>query len=235
MRPRGRTRRAALSSSSVSPKTPGNRPIAAETVELVPPRLETPRPSDVVGSYGAEAVAWIAHYLGDELRPWQRYALERALEHREDGSLRWRRVILTVSRQSGKSVAARGLCGWRVGAADIFGEPQEVLHIANIRGTAMRIWLPAARRLGKLAWRDCPARQRTRGHLSWRTVRRGGLAASNLDGGVGSCVCLAFVDEAWRIKRDVVDGSIAPTMLERASPQLVLCSTAGDGGSTLVA
>jgi hypothetical protein len=42
------------------------------------------------------------------------------------------------------------------------------------------------------------------------------------------------VDEAWRVSREVVDGSIAPTMLERRSPQLVLVSTAGDGGSTLL-
>jgi hypothetical protein len=60
------------------------------------------------------------------------------------------------------------------------------------------------------------------------------LAASNLDGGVGSSVSLAFVDEAWRVSREVVDGSIAPTMLERRSPQLVLVSTAGDGGSKLL-
>jgi hypothetical protein len=36
------------------------------------------------------------------------------------------------------------------------------------------------------------------------------------------------------VSRDVVDSSIAPTMLERASPQLILVSTAGDGGSTLL-
>ena len=51
---------------------------------------------------------------------------------------------------------------------------------------------------------------------------------------MGSSVSLAFVDEAWRVAREVVDGSIAPTMLERRSPQLVLVSTAGDGGSTLL-
>jgi len=218
---------------SRSPISPGNAPKLAELVELVPPRLETPRPADVVGSYGPEACGWITDYLGDELRPWQRYALERILEHRADGSLRWRRVILTVSRQSGKSVLSRGLCGWRVGAADLFGEPQEVLHVANLRATAARIWTPAARRLEESAGAVV---RRANGQeaieladsSAWR------LAASTLDGGVGSSVSLAFVDEAWRVSRDVVDGSIAPTMLERASPQLVLVSTAGDGGSALL-
>jgi hypothetical protein len=202
-------------------------------VELVAPRLETPRPSDVVGSYGSEAAGWIGRYLHDELRPWQRYALERILEHRADGSLRWRRVILTVSRQSGKSVLSRGLCGWRVGAADLFGEPQEVLHVANLRSTAARIWAPAARLLESQIGANV---RRANGQeavelgdgSAWR------LAASTLDGGVGSSVSLAFVDEAWRVSREVVDGSIAPTMLERSSPQLILVSTAGDGGSRLL-
>jgi hypothetical protein len=213
--------------------SPDNGRSAAESVELVPPRLETPRPSDVVGSYGAEAAGWIRAYLTAELRPWQRYALERVLEHRADGSLRWRRVILTVSRQSGKSVFARGACAWRVGAADVFGEPQEVLHIANLRATAHRIWLAAARQLETSIGATV---RRSNGQeaielldgSAWR------LAASTLDGGVGSSVSMAFVDEAWRIGREVVDGAIAPTMLERVSPQLILVSTAGDGGSLLL-
>jgi hypothetical protein len=228
MKRRTKTRRQSPSSLSL-----GNPRFAGVSVELVPPRLETARPGDVVGSYGAEAAGWIARYLGDELRPWQRYALERLLEHREDGSLRWRRAVLTVSRQSGKSVLSRGLCGWRVGAADLFGEPQEILHVANLRATAQLIWTPAARRLeetlGAVVRRSNGQEAIQLGDGSaWR------LAASNLDGGIGSSVSLAFVDEAWRVPREVVDGSIAPTMLERRSPQMILVSTAGDGGSTLL-
>ena len=199
----------------------------------MPPRLETPRPADVTGSYGAEAAGWITRYLRDELRPWQRYALERILEHRADGSLRWRRVILTVSRQSGKSVLSRGLCGWRVGAADLFGEPQEILHVANLRATAQRIWMPAARTLEETLGAHV-RRSNGQEFIGLQDGSRWELAASTLDGGVGGSYGLAFIDEAWRIARDVVDGSIAPTQLERASPQLVLVSTAGDGGSTLL-
>jgi hypothetical protein len=213
--------------------SPRNSRIATDSVELVAPRLETPRPSDVVGSYGAEAAGWIARYLRDELRPWQRYALERVLEHREDGSLRWRRVILTVSRQSGKSILSRGLCGWRVGAADLFGEPQHVLHVANLRATAQKIWTPAARTLEE-SLGAIVRRSNGQEAIELADGSRWELAASNLDGGVGGSYSEAFVDEAWRVSRDVVDGSIAPTMLERSSPQLILVSTAGDGGSLLL-
>ena len=87
---------------------------------------------------------------------------------------------------------------------------------------------------GERRRRARPARERAGGDRARATGRAWRLAASNLDGGVGSSVSLAFVDEAWRVSRDVVDGSIAPTMLERRSPQLILVSTAGDGGSTLL-
>ena len=63
---------------------------------------------------------------------------------------------------------------------------------------------------------------------SWR------LAASTLDGGVGSSNSLAFVDEAWNVDERAVDGSLAPTLAERESSQLVLVSTAGDGRSALL-
>jgi phage terminase large subunit-like protein len=207
--------------------------ISPEAIELVPPRFETPRPSDVGSSYGAEATAWVREYLGLELYPWQRYALERILERRDDGSLRWRRVILTVARQSGKSVLSRGLCSWRLGAADLFGGPQDVLSIANVRETARRHWQLAA---GPLSAAIGANVRRSNGQesldlldgSSWK------VAAATLDGGVGSSLHLAFVDEGWRISRQVVDGSLAPTMLATESPQLILVSTAGDGGSELL-
>ena len=219
--------------SRIPPLSIGMVGKGGDSVELVPPRLETRRPSDVTGSYGAEACEWIRVYLRDDLRPWQRHALERILEHREDGSLRWRRVILTVSRQSGKSILSRGLCGWRVCSGRRFGEPQEVLHVANVRDTAKRIWAPAADRLER-AIRAHVRRSNGQEALELRDGSAWRLAASTLDGGVGSSVSLAFVDEAWRVSRNVIDGSIAPTMLERRSPQLVLVSTAGDGGSKLL-
>jgi hypothetical protein len=115
----------------------------------------------------------------------------------------------------------------------LFGEPQEVLHVANLRSTAARIWTPASRTLEETLGVTV---RRSNGQEAIELVDGSAwrLAASTLDGGVGSSVSLAFVDEAWRVSRDVVDGSIAPTMLERHSPQMILVSTAGDGGSTLL-
>ena len=187
----------------------------------------------MTGSHGSEAAAWIREYLGLELYLWQRYALERILERRGDGSLRWRRVILTVARQSGKSVLSRGLCSWRLGASDVFGEAQAVLSIANVRETARRHWQAAAAELERSIGANV---RRSNGQealelgdgSTWK------VAAATLDGGVGSSLSLAFVDEGWRIAADVVQQSLEPTMIATAEPQLILVSTAGDGGSELL-
>lgn len=111
--------------------------------------------------------------------------------------------------------------------------PQSILHVANLRTTAANIWKPAARALEESAGAVV---RRSNGQEAIELADGGTwrLAASTLDAGVGDSNDLVLGDEAWRLSRDVVDGSIAPTLIERASSQLLLVSTAGDGGSTLL-
>jgi phage terminase large subunit-like protein len=179
------------------------------------------------------------------LRPWQRYVLDRALEVREDGELRWSTVVLSVARQQGKSVLLRGVAWWRMHAADRFGEAQTVLHVANRANTAREAWEPAAR-LAEVLWpADKGARYRSTDALEIRyTAGRESLRipngsrwlvqAANQNAGVGFSVSAAIVDEAWNVKRDVVEVAISPTMSARNQPQLWLVSTAGDSGSDLL-
>jgi hypothetical protein len=203
------------------------------------PRIATPVPSDVTGSYGELAEEWIAVHLGDRLRPWQRYVLERALEHRQDGSLRWEQVLLTVSRQQGKTILERGLCGWRASSAELFGEPQKVLTVANLKETALLPWRHVARRCHE--WSAVPRYQVGAERIEWPALDYGEPAgvwlvqAANRNAGVGHSCGLIVVDEAWSVERAIVEGSLAPSQLERIAPQLWLISTAGDGGSELFA
>ncbi len=201
---------------------------------FVYPRLETGRPAAVRGSYGGQAQEWLRDVFGLELRGWQAYALDRALEHDADGALIWSTVICTVGRQSGKSVLSRALCMWRMHHADLFGEPQTILAVANKRSTAIEVMRPAALwavdKYGKKAARwgnenagiEIPSGDRWLVH------------AANESAGVGYSVSMVFVDEAWKVKREVVDDALAPTMAERTWPQLYLVSTAGDSTSDLM-
>ena len=81
---------------------------------------------------------------GNRLRPWQEYVLGRALEVREDGSLRWPTVIVTVARQQGKSWLLRGLGWWRLHQSARFGQQETILHVANKSAVAAEAWRPAA-------------------------------------------------------------------------------------------
>ena len=215
---------------------------------FVLPRLETPA-SRVAGSWGPEVADLIdgSGVLGEgnALRPWQRYVLDRALEVTDAGELRWPTVVLTVARQQGKSWLLRGLGYWRMHAADRFGEPQTVLHVANKSATAREAWEPAARLLEELhghrvatRWGDPDAIEilRTAGRESLRLHdgSRWLVQAANQNAGVGFSVSTAIVDEAWNVKRDVVEVAISPTMSARNQPQLWLVSTAGDSASDLL-
>lgn len=198
------------------------------------PRLETSPHSALRGSYGKDAAEWVESHYGMTLRPWQRYALDRALEHDADGELLWPTVIITVGRQSGKSWLSRALCLWRLHRADLFGETQTILHVANRRQTAMEVMRPAGlwavNKYGKKAvkWGNMESGIEIPSGDRWL------IHAANESAGVGYSVSLAFIDEAWKVKRDVVDDAIAPTMAERIQPQLYLVSTAGDSTSDLM-
>ncbi len=213
-----------------------NAPVTAQTSPsgYVLPRLETRAPGRVLGSYGEGAAEWLRDVYGMELRGWQRHALDRALEYDHEGDLVWPTVIITVGRQSGKSYLARAVCMWRLHHADLFGETQTIMHVANKRSTAMEVLRPAGlwavERYGKKAARwgnenagiELPSGDRWLVH------------AANDSAGVGYSVSMLFVDEAWKIKEEVVTASLAPTMAERAQGQMWLVSTAGDSTSDLM-
>jgi hypothetical protein len=118
--------------------------------------------------------------------------------------------------------------------AELFGETQTILHVANRRQTAMEVMRPAGlwatNRYGKrsVKWGNMESGIEIPSGDRWL------IHAANESAGVGYSVSMAFVDEAWKVRRDVVDDAIAPTMAERIQPQLYLVSTAGDSTSDLM-
>ena len=201
---------------------------------FVLPRLETARPASVVGSYGEAAREWLKDVYGLTLRGWQAYAIDRALEHDEHGVLVWPLVVLSVGRQSGKSVLSRGICMWRLHHAELFGETQTILHVANTVSTALEVMSPAGlwavEKYGKKAarWGNTAPQVQLPSGDRWL------VRAANHSAGVGYSISMAFMDEAWRIEDRVWEDAISPTLSERNSPQGWMVSTAGDSTSTLM-
>jgi hypothetical protein len=203
---------------------------------FVLPRLETGPQRRTTETHGPAARIWLSTVYGLQLRGWQAYALDRALEYYPDtGELCWPTVVLTVARQSGKSVLSRAICMWRLHHADLFGEPQTILHVANKRSTAMEVMRPAGiwavEKYGKQAarWGN------ERAGIELPSGDRWLIHAANDSAGVGFSINMAFLDEAWSIPSQVFMGAIAPTMAERLNPQAFLVSTAGDSSSDLMA
>ncbi|WP_439593900.1 hypothetical protein [Microbacterium sp.] len=78
------------------------------------PRICTPPLRDLTPetSLGFEVIEFAREILGITLYPWQRALLIRGLELREDGSYRFRRIIVLVARQQGKTTLASVLAAW---------------------------------------------------------------------------------------------------------------------------
>lgn len=201
---------------------------------FVLPRLQTATHPRRCGTWGPDARTWIANVYGMQLRGWQAYALDRALEVDDSGALLWSKVIITVGRQSGKSWLARGLCMWRLHHAHLFGEEQTVLHVANKRETAMEVMRPAGLWATEQYGKQAAKWGNTLAGIVLPTGDRWLIHAANESAGVGYSVSMVFVDEAWKVKREVIDSSIAPTMAERLNPQMYLVSTSGDASSDLM-
>jgi len=174
--------------------------------------------------------------FGMVLRPWQAYAVNRALEHDANGDLVWSIVVLTVARQSGKSWIARGVNSWRaMEGPELFGEPQLVLHVANRISTAFEVMMPAGIWAEQQFGRGAFIKGNMRPGITYPNGSRWLVQAANLLAGVGYSVSQAFVDEAAQVGRDVFETAIRPTMAERSNPQTWLVSTAGSKESELMA
>ena len=158
-----------------------------------------------------------------KLQWWQRLSMVRTLEHREDGSLCWRKEINSAPRRSGKSVKIKVHACWRLEHGQVlFGEVQTAIHT----GSDMAI----CREIQRGAWRWAEGR-------AWTVTRGNGKEAIETptedrwlvraqDAVYGYDVCLGMVDEAWDVKPDTLSEGLEPAALERSSPQILITSTA---------
>lgn len=90
-------------------------------------------------SLGFEVVDYAREVLHVELRPWQKWLLIHALELNEDGSYRFKKVIVLVARQNGKTMLASVLSSWWL-FVDSQRHPERVPPVKfKIVGTAQNL------------------------------------------------------------------------------------------------
>lgn len=205
--------------------------------DLAEPRFATPR-NLFRPTLGAE-VNETAAQLGKPLSRWQRFVADTAYELNTSGDLQYRKVVLSVGRQQGKSYLSlcrhldRALNGYYR-----YSSPQITVYTAQTRQAAAEqvthAWYEqiAGSPIEEELDNGRPRKQAGSESLSFsRSHGRILVQPSNEKAGHGlSNVGVADIDEAWSHKDDkgyLLEQGLAPTQLATTSPQLWVSSTAG--------
>jgi len=201
------------------------------------PRLSTPPARDLTPetSRGFECVDFAEDVLGLVLMPWQKWTLVHGLELAEDGSYRFRTLLVITSRQAGKSTLLQVLALWRMyvdGAPLVLGTAQN-LSLAEETWTGA---LQMAEGVPELA-REVAHVSRTNGdkYLRLTSGERYKVAAATRSGGRGLSSDLVLLDELREHRDWEAWSAVTKTTLARPAPQVLGFSNAGDKTSVVLA
>jgi len=210
------------------------------------PRFATPR--DPQRETLGPAVGEVARRLGRPLMPWQQSVVDVALELDDDGSYHYDEVVLTIPRQSGKTSLVFAVIVHRlVVLARQLGR-QRVTYTAQQRQKARlkleRDFAEILRESTKSFTEITHVRLRPQRPTEWKLSLNNGaeniqfgrgnylqIDAPSRTGGHGDTLDVGVIDEAFAHEDDTIETGMSPSMVTRASRQLVVLSTAGDGRS----
>lgn len=200
------------------------------------PRVFTPPLRELTPetSYGFSVIEFAEDVLGFELFPWQRWFYVHALEANPDGSFRFRRVVLLIARQNGKSTVAQILSLWFLFA---FGA-RLVLGTAQNLDTSEETWAGAV----EMA-EGCPELApeverivRVNGKKAMEVA--GGaaykVAAASRRGGRGKTGDFVIMDELREHLSWDAWGAVTKTTNARPNAMIMCMSNAGDAYSVVL-
>jgi len=197
------------------------------------PRFSTrPRPER---PNHADRVERLALLLGLELMPWQRLVAEVATEYDPaTGVPCYREVFVTTPRQSGKTTLILLLLLDRCLS---WSTPQACVWTGQTGADIRRKWMqeivPQLERselapLIKNVRRAMGAEQ-----LLWQTDSRIELLSNSESTGHGMVIDFAVLDEVFSDTDNRREAALVPAMATRRHAQMLTCSTAGTGASTV--
>lgn len=186
-------------------------------------------------SAGFGAIQFAEEYLKVKLHPWQKWWLIHAMELQADGiTLRFRTVLLMVSRQNGKSVIANVFALYR-----FFVEgSRQILNVAQDLGTADDLWQKAK---GYIEGHPELAAQfknatATNGNkqIIMRDGRKWKQGAANRSAGRGLSIDDLLFDELREQRDEEAWAALTNTTIARENSITLGMSNAGDQESTLL-
>ncbi|WP_194385356.1 terminase [Microbacterium luteum] len=206
-------------------------------------------------------IEFAALFLGIKLRPWQKWLLIHALELLEDGRYRFRKVVIIVGRQNGKTKLIEVLALWWLFVdSDSFPEHLSadeflVLGTAQDKDTAKKVWKRVLRRCNpnveKWPGRFSPAERAaivpalvseamppSESNGSEAIVLKNGaqyqIAASTSGGGRGDSISRAVLDELREQKNWDGWAALSKTLNGTFNSQMWAISSAGDAKSVVL-
>ena len=202
------------------------------------PRIWTQplRPLTPETSLGFAVIEFAADVLFFELLPWQKWLLIHALELRPDGSLRFRNVVVLVSRQNGKSTLSQVLSLWWLFVCGV----RLVIGTAQDLDVAEEIWQGAVDLVLETDDEDEPFRPEMaslvkkvvqvngKKSLDLTTGERYKIKAANRRAGRGLSGDRIILDELREHQSWNAWGAITKTTMARPGAQIWCFSNAGD-------
>lgn len=200
------------------------------------PRVFTPPLRELTPetTAGFAAIEFSEEVLGIELLPWQRWLLIHALELLEDGSFRFRTVVLLVARQNGKSTLAQILSLFFL----YVRQSRLVIGTAQNLDIAEEVWAGAVELAeGTPDTAEMISRVvHTNGKKSLEldTGERYKVQAASRRGGRGLSGDLVLLDELREHANWDAWGAVTKTTMARAMAQIWALSNAGDAASLVL-
>lgn len=182
-------------------------------------------------TYGPK-VARVAAALGTPLMPWQRYAVDVGLEIDPVTKVfAYRKIGITVPRQSGKTSIILPVASWRAMA----WQRQRIVYAAQSGTEARKKWEDdhvEALLASRLAPRIRVRRANGRESIIWRATRSmHGITTNTEKAGHGPVVDLGMADEYFAQVDYRIEGAWSPSMITNVMAQLWWLSTAGTSKS----
>ena len=185
-------------------------------------------------SHGYAAIAFAEDILGIKLFPWQRWLLIHALELDEQtGAPRFRFIVTTVARQSGKTMLMLVLALWHLYALDsptVIGTAQDLANAEKAWGEAVE-WAQSIEELEELIEKVSLGHPKVMRLLTGCQYR---VAAASRKGGRGFSGDLVLLDELREHQSWDSWSAVTNTMNARPKAQAWAFSNAGDALSVVL-
>lgn len=199
------------------------------------PRIFTPprRKLTPETSHGFAAIRFAEDMLGVKLFPWQEWLLIHALELNEDGSYRFRFVVVEVARQNGKTMLMLVLALWHIYALDspmVIGTAQDLANADRAWAEAVE-WAQSDEELEELIEKI------NLGHPKYLKLSTGcqyRVASASRKGGRGFSGDLILLDELREHQSWDSWSAVTNTMNARPKAQAWALTNAGDALSVVL-